>query len=125
LKDYQYPVTLKTLHVWCDFINKHDCRKWENDVIELLKGHIIFNADDILKHDFGRFNTLIFDKEDTDFLTIKDQNTLLQEKLSTLESRYNNLIEINYKLLREIDNLNYRLVKKHKLVDSRIRSDST
>lgn len=125
LKEYNYPVTLRTLYIWCDFVNKNHCNKWEDDVIRMLSSKIEFATDDSINNDFGRFNSLIFNKEDINILNIKEQNVMLQEKLEVIQNRYTILLEHHHKVLKEVDNLNYRLLKKQKLVDNRIRSDST
>ena len=93
--NYEYPITVNTLYKWCDLIESRREIKWdtlanEKDILVKLKSHATEHIS--TKHDFGKFNSLIHNKEDME--TLISTNHQLQQQIYELQLKYENLLDL-------------------------------
>jgi len=90
MEQYDYPITIETLDIWCDMI-RGKVYTWDainaNEVLTLLKSFVESTVP--LEHDFKEYNNIIFGHELSDRACIIQQYLTLQNKYEILQERYN------------------------------------
>ena len=114
LQDYKYPITLKTINIWCDIMNENpsETKEWEKQLLLLLKSKIkdksIFDSGFA---DFGRFNHILLNissKRDSSATGLKDlceNNVALQDQLIDMQMKYSSLLDKYYIIKDQLDSL--------------------
>jgi hypothetical protein len=120
LRNYHYPVTIRTLELWCDFIRekRFPWDKVDYSVLSMIKDKIQESIPS--SHDFGRFNAIIFGQDSSDRSQLVEQNLILKERLFELQMRYDTLFEL-YNRLKESLFENER----KKFMGTRLRCDTS
>lgn len=96
METYEYPVTVKTLDVWCNLARDKvkQTYKWDripNELLVIIKNQVDSVSPIPISHDFGEFNSILFGDWSNHTIVIK-QHLELQEKYQRLEERYESLL---------------------------------
>lgn len=121
LRDYEYPITVNTLDIWCNVINN---KRYTWDIVnyEVMRILKSIMTDPIpMTHDFGCFNDIIFGQDWSNRSSLVTQCMSLQDKLFTLQQRYDKLENMYHKIYQDNDTLRYKISAVR---PSRIRRDT-
>lgn len=127
LSDYYYPVTVTTLHKWCNLIEeKRKSNGWDVINAEFLLPIIINKIEEqiSLTEDFGSFNTLVFGFEWSDRKCLVEHCLNLQKKLDMAQER-SSIIEDRYKALQyQYEKLSAVVNCKYRAIGHRVRRET-
>lgn len=89
LDQYDYPITCRTIQIWCDFIRGKEY-VWDNvsatETLPLLLDKVEGTIP--LTKDFGEFNIVIFGKEWSDRACLIERCMALEQRLERMTARY-------------------------------------
>ena len=100
LAQYYYPVTARTIDIWCNLI-KSKLYIWDEiptSVLLLLKSKL--STPLTLAQDFGEFNNIIFGQTATDINILIEYNLALQDKLYELQSKYDIVLDLYHRAMQ-------------------------